>query len=135
MFHTLTRGVLVTLPAHCSHAIKKTKGLKWEYQTTTANITSASTLNAVSSSLNPAQPTSNVTFTATLTVVSPGAGTPTGNVTFKDSGTSLGTGALNGADVDEHVVAAVIRLNEAKALGRVKPLHGSHAHGGSPFSR
>jgi hypothetical protein len=25
-------------------------------------------------------------------------------------------------------------LNEAKALGCVKPLHGSHAHGGSPFS-
>ena len=32
MFQTLTRGVLVTLPAHCSHAIKKPKGLKWEYQ-------------------------------------------------------------------------------------------------------
>jgi hypothetical protein len=36
--------------------------------------------------------------------------------------------------VNEHVVAAVIRLNEAIAFGRVKPLHGSHAHGGSPFS-
>src|ERR1700749_591026 len=44
-------------------------------------------------------------------------------------------GALDGADVHEHVVAAVVRLNEAEALGRVKPLHGSHAHGGSPFSR
>src|SRR5882724_11483138 len=44
------------------------------------------------------------------------------------------SGALYGADVHEHVVATVIRLNEAKALGRVKPLHGSHAHGGSPFS-
>src|ERR1700731_4605273 len=43
-------------------------------------------------------------------------------------------GALYGADVHEHVVATVIRLNEAEALGRVKPLHGSHAHGGSPFS-
>jgi hypothetical protein len=37
--------------------------------------------------------------------------------------------------VHEHVVATIIRLNEAEALGRVKPLHGSHAHGGSPFSR
>src|SRR3954464_8078890 len=44
------------------------------------------------------------------------------------------SGALDGRDVHEHVVAAVIGLNEAKALGRVKPLHGSHAHGGSPFS-
>jgi len=29
------------------------------------------------------------------------------------------SGALYGADVHEHVVATVIRLNEAKALGRV----------------
>src|SRR5208283_305918 len=43
------------------------------------------------------------------------------------------SGALYGADVHEHVVATVIRLNKAEALGRVKPLHGSHAHGGSPF--
>jgi hypothetical protein len=27
--------------------------------------------------------------------------------------------------MDECVLAAVIRLNEAKALGRAKPLHGS----------
>src|ERR1700686_1184422 len=40
------------------------------------------------------------------------------------------SGALYGADVHEHVVATVIRLNKAEALGRVKPLHGSHAHGG-----
>ena len=38
-------------------------------------------------------------------------------------------GAFDGADVHEHVVATVIRLDEAVALGRVKPLHGSHAHG------
>src|SRR3979409_2292508 len=42
------------------------------------------------------------------------------------------SGALYGADVHEHVVATVIRLNEAEALGRVKPLHGSHAHGVVP---
>src|SRR4051794_20003461 len=38
-------------------------------------------------------------------------------------------GALDGADVHEHVVTTVVRLNEAEALGCVKPLHGSHAHG------
>jgi hypothetical protein len=37
--------------------------------------------------------------------------------------------------VHEHVVATIVRLDKSKALGRVKPLHGSHAHGGSPFSR
>jgi len=39
-------------------------------------------------------------------------------------------GTFNSADVYEHVVAAVIRLDEAIALGCVKPLHGSHAHVG-----
>ncbi len=39
----------------------------------------------------------SVTFTATLAAVSPGAGTPTGIVTFYDNGsTMLGTGALTG---------------------------------------
>src|SRR3979490_1173935 len=42
------------------------------------------------------------------------------------------SGAFYGADVHKHVVATVIRLNEAKALGSVKPLHGSHAHGVVP---
>jgi hypothetical protein len=43
-------------------------------------------------------------------------------------------GTLDSADVHEHVIAAIIRLDEAITLGCVKPLHGSHAHGGSPFS-
>jgi hypothetical protein len=38
-------------------------------------------------------------------------------------------GAFHSADVYEHIVAAVIRLDKAVALGRVKPLYGSHAHG------
>jgi ELWxxDGT repeat protein len=36
-----------------------------------------------------------VTFTATITVVAPGAGLPTGTVTFKDAATVLGTGTLD----------------------------------------
>ena len=41
----------------------------------------------------------SVTFTATVAAVSPGAGTPTGTVTFKDGTTTLGTGTLNGSGV------------------------------------
>src|SRR6266404_7377607 len=41
-------------------------------------------------------------------------------------------GALDGADVDEHVVAAVIGLNEAEALCRVEPLNCSGCHFNSP---
>jgi PKD repeat protein len=37
-----------------------------------------------------------VTFTATVSAVAPGSGTPTGSVTFFDNGTSLGTGVLSG---------------------------------------
>jgi ELWxxDGT repeat protein len=36
-----------------------------------------------------------VTFTATITVVSPGAGIPTGSVTFKDASKVLGSGTLD----------------------------------------
>jgi hypothetical protein len=65
----------------------------------TANITAAGTLNAVISSLNPALPGSSITFTATISVVSPGSGTPSGNVIFKDGTTALSTNALNGSSV------------------------------------
>jgi autotransporter-associated beta strand protein len=67
--------------------------------TLNANITAASTSNALTSSLNPALPGSNITFTATISVVSPGGGTPTGNVIFQDGSTVLGTNALNGSAV------------------------------------
>ena len=39
---------------------------------------------------NPSLPGANVTFTATLGAVPPGAGTPTGNVQFKTNGVALG---------------------------------------------
>ena len=48
-----------------------------------------------------------MTFTATVTVRSAGAGTPTGTVTFKDGATTLGTGTLNGAGVATFTTAAL----------------------------
>jgi len=50
----------------------------------------------VVSSLNPSVFGQSVTFTATVSAVSPGAGTPSGTVTFKDGTTTLGTGTLSG---------------------------------------
>jgi hypothetical protein len=38
------------------------------------------------------------------------------------------TGAFDSADMDENVLATVCRLNEAKALLAVKPLHNSLIH-------
>lgn len=51
---------------------------------------------ALASSANPSPTGSNVTFTATLTAVSPGAGTPTGPVNFRIDGGIFGSGALSG---------------------------------------
>src|SRR4029077_17880153 len=54
-----------------------------------------STTTVVVSSLNPSTVGQLVTFTVTVTANAPGAGTPTGTVTFKDGTTILGTGTLN----------------------------------------
>src|SRR5271165_1438147 len=42
-------------------------------------------------------------------------------------------GALNGADMDEHVRAAVVRLDETKALLGIEPLYGSDWHSSASF--
>ncbi len=51
---------------------------------------------AVASSANPSPTGSNVTFTATLTAVAPGAGTPSGAVNFRIDGIVLAAGVLSG---------------------------------------
>src|SRR5207249_1414263 len=53
-----------------------------------------STTNTVTSSLNPSVVNNSVTFTATVSAVAPGSGTPTGTVTFKDGTTPLATNSL-----------------------------------------
>ena len=60
-------------------------------KTTTFTIHSLTT-TTVASSLNPSSTGASVTFTATVT----GTGTPTGNVTFLDGSSTLGTVALSG---------------------------------------
>ena len=54
----------------------------------------AATTVALGSSVNPAATGQAVTFTATVAAVAPGAGTPTGTVTFKDGNVILGTVAV-----------------------------------------
>jgi ELWxxDGT repeat protein len=56
-----------------------------------------STMATVTASANPAVIGTTITFTATIQASSPGAGTPTGTVTFLDITTTLGTGTLNAA--------------------------------------
>src|SRR5439155_22580515 len=65
----------------------------------TQTVNKANTSTALTSSVNPSVFGQSVTFTATVTVPAPGAGTPSGTVDFKDAGTTIGTGTLNGSGV------------------------------------
>jgi hypothetical protein len=60
----------------------------------TETVNRAATTVALTSSVNPAVTGQAVTFTATVAIVAPGAGVPTGTVTFKDGNVVLGTGAV-----------------------------------------
>ena len=62
------------------------------------SVNKANTSATVASSVNPSVYGQTVTFTATVSVVSPGSTAvayPTGTVTFYDGGTSIGTGTLS----------------------------------------
>jgi ELWxxDGT repeat protein len=62
-----------------------------------AQVQKDATTTKVTPSVNPAVVGHTITFTAQVQANSPGAGTATGTVTFKDITTVLGTGTLNGA--------------------------------------
>ena len=59
-------------------------------------VNQASTISVLTDDVNPSSFGQSVTFTATVAVAPPGAGTPTGTVTFFDGPTSLGTATLSG---------------------------------------
>jgi MYXO-CTERM domain-containing protein len=59
-------------------------------------VNQAATATALISSSNPSNTGDSVTFTATVTAVAPGSGTPTGTVTFTEGVTTLGSGTLDG---------------------------------------
>jgi hypothetical protein len=59
-------------------------------------VNKANTTTGVVSSANPSIVGASVTFTATVSATAPGAGTPTGTVTFFDGTTSLSAVALTG---------------------------------------
>lgn len=61
------------------------------------NVNQAATTASAVSSVNPSVFGQPVTITATVSAAAPGAGTPTGTVTFSDGATTLGTATLSGA--------------------------------------
>jgi hypothetical protein len=83
-----------------SHAITAAYAGNAEFTPSTSNgvtqiVNKAQTTTSLASSRNPSPPGQAVTFTAAVSVVAPGAGTPTGTVIFRDGTTVLGTGTLN----------------------------------------
>ena len=69
------------------------------YVSANLTVTKAATTANVTSSLSPSILNQSVTFTAMIKVVAPGAGTPSGTVTFyvdSTSGTQLGTASVSG---------------------------------------
>ena len=76
-----------------------------------ATITAASTTSSLASSLNPAWPSSNITFTATIAAIGAGSAVPTGTVQFLSNGTN------NGAPVALAAGGQATRSVRASTLG------------------
>ncbi|HKF21440.1 MAG TPA: Ig-like domain repeat protein [Candidatus Angelobacter sp.] len=86
-----------------NHTITSSYGADGNFNGSTGSLTGnpqvvnkTNTATAVTSSVNPAVFGQSVTFTATISPVAPGSGTPTGTVTFLDGGSPIGTGTLSG---------------------------------------
>lgn len=82
-----------------SHSITASYGGDGNFNSSSSTmsqtVNKASTATSLSSSENPSTISQSVTFTATVNVVAPGAGTPTGTVTFNDGSNALATVPLN----------------------------------------
>ena len=70
-------------------------------------VNKGSTATTLSSSANPSTLSQSVTFTATVNVVAPGAGTPTGSVTFNDGTNSLATVSLSSSGTATFTTSAL----------------------------
>jgi len=81
-----------------SHTIQASYGGDSNFSGSTVSlnqvVAKGTTTTTLAASPNPSTPGQAVTFTAT--VKPSGSGTPTGTVTFKDGGTTIGTGTLGG---------------------------------------
>jgi type IV secretory pathway VirB2 component (pilin) len=83
--------------------------------TTPHTINKADTTTAVTSSLNPSIYGNAVTFTAVVSVVAPGAGTPTGTITFQDGGVNI-VGCVGVAVVSNQATCSVSKYTAGGAL-------------------
>ena len=94
-----TASLTVTTLGAGTHALTAVYQGKAQFAASTSPavaqiITQASTTTTLTSSLNPAPKGQTVTFTAVVSAMAPGGGTPTGQVAFYDGATLLGTGTV-----------------------------------------
>ena len=98
---TLNNGIATFSSASlstASHSLTAVYGGDANFGTSTGALTQvvnpSASATLLASSANPSVNGQTITLTATVTASAPGAGAPTGTVTFKDGATTLGTGAL-----------------------------------------
>ena len=77
-------------------------------------VTKASTSIAIACSANPSVVGQSVALTATVSVVTPGAGYPTGSVAFFDGSTGLGTAPLSGGSTTLSTAALAVGRNRSR---------------------
>ena len=91
----------------------------------TACAQAAETTTQVTSNANPSVFGQSVTFTATVTAVAPGAGAPTGAVSFFDGSNVIGTRTLNGVGQATFVTSSLCVGTHSILAGHDKAA-GSH---------
>jgi len=82
------------------------------------DVNQASTTTKVVSSVSPSVFGQSVVFSATVSVVSPGAGSPTGTVTFQDGSTSLGPSSLSSTGTASFSISS-LSVNPSHAITAV----------------
>src|SRR4029077_4619822 len=78
-------------------------------------VNKANTTTAVVSSVNPSVVGQQVTYTATVTANSPGSGTPSGTVTFKDGGSSINGSCESGSNTTLSAGSATCKITYPSA--------------------
>ena len=102
-----------------THSIKATyngnTNFAGSWQIVTQTVNKAGTGTMVVSNKTPTVFGEPVRFTASVTVSAPGAGIPTGTVTFKDGSSTIGTGTLSGNSVTFSTSALTLGLHTITA--------------------
>jgi len=122
---TLSGGVAkftsTTIPAG-SNSIKAVYGADSNFTASTSgSLTQTVNQSATTTALTKSTTTTakfgqSITFTATMAAVSPGAGTPTGTVTFEDGSTVIGTATLSGGVARFATTALAVGSHSIKAV-------------------